>query len=126
MANEREYRIMKLSRQFLEMARQYKQILALAGLQEQDLLRLLEVLDTEGMTDVTCRYVLETDKDSVRKSIRNARNGLKYLAEDKDERLRLGRKAFYLNELEADEVNRLAKGYHVALCMTLLCAFIVK
>ena len=127
MKKEKKEAIDTLSKQYYDLSEQHKAILTLAGIDEDEIPTLCSVMDVRGMTDVTVEGILEVcDRQSRNRIVEYGWNGKRYLEAERQERLRMGRKAAYLNELDSDEVRKAVAGFYVATCMTLLVIYMVK
>lgn len=124
MEKEKQEAINRMFWQYHDLSDQYKAILALSGMDENDIPKMCSLLDMEAMTNVSIVEV--RDKQSWRTAIMYGRNGMEYLKADRSERLRMGRKAAYLNELDSDEVRRAVAGFYVATCMAVLSVYLAK
>lgn len=127
MKKEKKEAIEMLSKKYLEMSDQYKRILTWAGIEEEQIPKLCSVMNVMELTGVTLDGILEVnDRKSHHRILVYGWRGKKYLEDDIYERVRMGKKAVYLNELDSDEVKRAVAGFYVATCMSLLVIYMVK
>lgn len=131
MEKEMQYRIIKEIEHYSNLNEQYVCILRLGGIGSQQLFDLIDnAVDVVALSNVSAYWLYADDFEfdysiDFSKVVETFKVGIKLLTDDAPERMRMARKAAYLNELDKDEINRLLVGFHVSACMEELCKYIL-
>jgi hypothetical protein len=121
-----EVKLTRLQRQFDDLTARYITILKSAGVSTDDINSLFEVLGVEDKLDLVVQHSDEYDENPKMlydALLGNARKGAMFLAKQKREMERMEKKAYYLNELDTEEVNELVFGVYASAMMIQLCVF---
>lgn len=119
-----EVKLTRLQRQFDDLTARYITILKSAGISTDDINSLFEVLEVEDKLDLVVQNSDEYDENTKMlydALLGKARKGGLFLAKQKKEMERMEKKAYYLNELDTEEVNELVFGVYASVMMTQLC-----
>ena len=122
---ERKEKINQAMEFYSSKASFYEKVLNLGGVEFEEIVTLIKVLDLQGKTGVDISGLLSSTKEDYNKYRSMGIKAMEYIENDKKSRRLLFEKALYMNELESEEITKLIVGYYLSLCAYSLCVFVL-
>ena len=122
---ERKEKINQAMEFYSSKASFYEKVLNLGGVEFEEIVTLIKVLDLQGKTGVDISGLLSSTKEDYNKYRSMGIKAMEYIENDKKSKRLLFEKALYMNELESEEITKLIVGYYLSLCAYSLCVFVL-